>query len=129
MRDTGQYYNTHDMIMVKDVRGETIVFYIWGKEAKAVDYRQATWDKCKFEDPDSRMVATKTLIVRLDYISVDYKLEEESQVDQCRLDNISVDHKGEKVYSKLWDYCNGIIQLHLVPVVPSTIYTYYQLLL
>ena len=87
------------MIMVKDVRGEVIMMSIdldrtasWldsrtvsevngvkklevynlVKANKVVYYRQATWDKCKFEDPDPRMVATKTLIVRLDYISVDH---------------------------------------------------------
>ena len=52
------------------------------------------------------MVATKTLIVRLDYISVDHKLEEESQVDQCKLDSISVDHQGETGYCKLGEYYN-----------------------
>ena len=62
MKDTGQYYDTHDMIMVKDVRGEvimtsinldttasevygvqTIVIYILDKEAKVV-YNRKSWD-------------------------------------------------------------------------------------
>ena len=104
MRDTGQYYDTHDMVMVKDVRGEvimmsidldttasrgyyvrldsrtasevygvqTIVIYIWVKEAKVVYYRKDTWVQCKLEDPDHRMVTTMTLIVRLEYISMDH---------------------------------------------------------
>ena len=58
MKDTGQYYDTHDMIMVKDVIGvvikvsidldttaskvygvQTIVIYIWVKEAKVLYFR------------------------------------------------------------------------------------------
>ena len=77
MRDTGQYYDTHDMILVKDVRGKVImmsisldttaskvygvhttVIYIWDKEAKVVYNRKNSWDQCKFEDPDHRMVTT-----------------------------------------------------------------------
>ena len=123
-KDTGQYY---DIFMVKDVRGEvfmmsisldttaskvygvhTTVIYIWDKEAKVVYIRKNSWDQCKFEDPDHRMVTTMTLIVRYDYISVDHtgkkmfygskdKIVEKFKVRLCKLNYIAVDHNGKKM--------------------------------
>ena len=52
---------------------QPIVIYSWVKEVKVLYYRKFTWDRCKFEDPDNRMVTTMTLIVRFDYISVDHR--------------------------------------------------------
>ena len=129
-KDTGQYYDTHDMIMVKDVRGEVImmsidldttasrldsrtasevsgvqliVIYMRDKEAKVVYIRKNSWDQCKFEDTDHRMVTTTTLIVRSDYISVDHtgkmfykfkdKIVENYKLTHCKLNYIAMDHR------------------------------------
>ena len=35
-------------------------------------YSKNSWDQCKHEDPDHRMVTTLTMLVRSDYISVDH---------------------------------------------------------
>ena len=88
-----------DSRTVSEVNGvKKLEVYDLVKANKVVYYRQATWDKCKFEDPDPRMVATKTL----DYISVDHdgnmfykfkdKIMENYKLRLCRL---SVDPSGK----------------------------------
>ena len=126
------------MIMVKDLRGEVIlmsinldttaskvygvqmtVIYIWDKEAKVVYNRKNSWDQCKFEDPDHRMVTTMTLLVRYDYFSVDHtgkkmfygtkdKIVEKFKVRLCKLNYIAVDHKGEDRFSQVDHWVDNI---------------------
>ena len=65
-------------------------------------------------DHDHRVLKTMTRNVKSSFVpnllkyrsDFENSLEEESRVDQCRLDNISVDHKGEEVSCKLCEYCN-----------------------
>ena len=89
------YYVRLDSRAASEVNGvKTLEVNNLVKATEVSYYRKDNWDQCKFEDPDHKMVTTMLLIVRLDYISVDHKLEEESQVEQW-VDNISVDHQGE----------------------------------
>ena len=68
--------------------------------------RKNSWDQCKFEAPDHRMVAMKTLIIWSDYISVDHngkkmskfkdKILENYKLRHCKLNYIAVDHRSKE---------------------------------
>ena len=109
------YYVRLDSRAVSEVNGvKTLEVYDLVKATKVVYYRKDTWDQCKLEDPDHRMVTTMTLIVRLDHISVDHRGKErfygskfkdkivgKYNVRLCRFDNISVDHRGKEEFSRV----------------------------